>query len=173
MALATGMKPENININTKVGFALSDAEREKGANDADFRAFIGTPQNWVGDSKESIIERYKEFLDVEKEIARKVKRIFKSGLALGLKPMDLYELASSSSRAVEATRPGPSKYRATLPRDYTNKIWGNKYPVFLLGGGTRRKIVSEMKDRWGSIGKDNLLRDLDKITHDLNKDMGE
>ena len=173
MALATGMKPENININTKVGFALSDAEREKGANDADFRAFIGTPQNWVGDSRESIIERYKEFLDVEKEIARKVKRIFKSGLALGLKPMDLYELASSSSRAVEATRPGPSKYRATLPRDYTNKIWGNKYPVFLLGGETRRKIVSGMKDRWGSIGKDNLLRDLDKITHDLNKDMGE
>ena len=173
MAMATGMKPQNININTKVGFALSDADRQKGANSRKFNAYIGNAKNWSGDYRENIIQQYKEYLDEEKEIARKVKRIFKNGLTLGVDKRNLLDLASSISKSVEATKAGSGKYRASLPRKYVNKVWKNQYPVFYLSKDARRLIANSMKSRGISLDEDNLLQDLNKIAYDLNKDMGE
>ena len=173
MAMATGMKPQNININTKVGFALSDVDRQKGANSRKFNAYIGNAKNWSGDYRENIIQQYKEYLDEEKEIARKVKRIFKNGLTLGVDKRNLLDLASSISKSVEATKAGSGKYRASLPRKYVNKVWKNQYPVFYLSKDARRLIANSMKSRGISLDEDNLLQDLNKIAYDLNKDMGE
>jgi hypothetical protein len=173
IALATGMKPQNIDINTKVGFALSDADRQKDANSRKFNAYIDNAKNWSGNYRENIIEQYKEYLNEEKEIARKVKRIFKSGLTLGVDRRNLLDLASSISKSVEATKAGSGKYRAGLPRKYVNSIWGNRYPIFYLSKDARRKIANSMRSRGISLDEDNLLQDLNKIAYDLNKDMGD
>ena len=173
LAMTTGMKLQNIHVPSKVGFALVNTNRQRTANYREFTTLIENPHKWTEDYREDIVQKYKEYLTSENKIARKVKKILKYGLTLGIDVRNLRDLASTTSKSVEATTSGASKYRANFPRKYINSIWQNKYPISYLPEGIRRTIVNSMIKRDISIDKDNLLQDLRKIAEDVDQDMGD
>ena len=168
LGLVSGLKPQNVHIPSRVGFALSDAHREKSANTFKLNKFINNRQNWQDPNlRENLIEEYKNFLTKEKEIARRVKTIFGHGLTLGLNGETLSDLARGSFKGEAA---GPDKYKASFSNEYIKNIFHNEYPIKRLQGKALRIILNTLRDE-KVPGEDMIMRDLDSILQQENKNI--
>jgi hypothetical protein len=169
----SGMKQQNIHIPSKVGFALADAFRDRSANGREWTKYIGDHQNWgVLNYKENIIEKYKEYISGEKEVARKVRTIFGHGRTLGLTHGKLSDLATSFSKEVEATKAGPRKYRSKFPKDYIRELRNNNYPLKFIQGDTLELIKSSLSAKGiDPLSEASLFRELSMIMAEEFKDI--
>jgi hypothetical protein len=168
----SGIKQKNIHIPSKVGFAFSDADREKKANSSKFGKYIGDRQNWVRkDYKENIMQEYKDFINKEKEIARRVRTIYAHGTTLGLDRNKLLDLAISFDKSAEAVEAGPQKYRADLGKEYVASVISNHYPLSVLEGERRETIIRSLERQQG--GDMTLLHDMDRYYNSISRNMKE
>ena len=167
----SGMKPQNINISTKVGFALSDVYRDKSANSTKFNRFVDDPRNFEpSDYRENIVREYKDYVAKEKEIARRVKSIFGHARTLGIEGAKLTDLAISFSKAAKV---GEEKAKASFSEDYIKQIGENKYPISFVSEGILNKIRNTLRKKGVSPG-DNLITDLLNVIRQSNKErMGD
>ena len=166
LGLVSGLKPQNVHIPSRVGFALSDAHREKSANKFKLDTFINNRQNWQDPNlRENLIEEYKNFLTKEKETARRVKTIFGHGLTLGLNGETLSDLARGSFKGEAA---GPDKYKASFSTEYIKNIFNNEYPLKRLQGKALRTINNTLREE-KVPGGDMIMRDLNNILEQENK----
>ena len=163
----SGMKPQNINISTKVGFALSDVYRDKSANSTKFNRFVDNPQNFEpSDYRENIVREYKDYIAKEKEIARRVKSIFGHARKLGIEGAKLTDLAISFSKAAKV---GEEKAKASFSEEYIKQIGKDKYPISFVSEDILNKIRNTLRKKGVSPG-DNLITDLLNVIRQSNKD---
>ena len=168
----SGMKPQNIHIPSRVGFALVDANRERGIKKKKWTEYIGDPQNWAVDNyEENIIEKYKEHISEEKEVARRVRNILGHGKALGLTTGKLTDLATSFSKEIEVTKAGPKKYRANFARAYISELRNNRYPLKYIQGTTLETIKDSLRNKGiDPLSEGSLFRKLSMIMAEEFKD---
>ena len=169
----SGMKPQNIHIPSRVGFALVDANRERGIKSKKWTDYIGNPQNWAVDNyEENIIEKYKEHISEEKEVARRVRNILGHGRTLGLTPGKLTDLATSFSKEIEVTKAGPKKYRANFAGAYISELRNNRYPLKFIQGKTLETIKSSLRNKGiDPLSEGSLFRKLSMIMAEEFKDI--
>ena len=173
---ATGMKPKNIHVPSRVGFGLVDLNRSKAANRNIFNRDINNPQIWATNNyKETIIESYKKYLKDEREIARKVRTLVQHGATLGLEFNEIHDLATRYDKSISATYPGLSKYKARFSKEYMGSIYRNEYPIKIISDEVLGKVRSAVITR-GVADSDTLISDLIDIsakefrTKDMRKD---
>jgi len=164
----SGMKPEKIHIPSKVGFALSDVFRDKGANTTKFNKYIDNPQNFADPNyRENIVREYKEYIAKEKEIARRVKTIFGHGRTLGLNGTELVDLATTFDKRIKA---GEGKYKAAFSKKYIAQLINkDEYPISIVSDDMLRKIRNSLQNKGVGPG-DNLITDLVSIVRQENID---
>ena len=163
----SGMKPEKINISTKVGFALSGVFRDKGANTTEFNKFVGNRQNFEPlNYRENIVQKFKDYIAKEKEIARRVKTIFGHGRTLGLRPVEIVDLATTFDKRIKV---GEKKYKASFGQEYIAQINDGEYPISMPSEDILQEIRNTLQNKGVGPG-DNLITDLVSIVQQENKD---
>jgi hypothetical protein len=168
LAMTTGMKLQNIHIPSKVGFALSAQYRDKAANSTEFNRFVGNRQNFIGPNyRENIVQKYKEFIAKEKEIARRVKTIFEHGQTLGLGKAELVDLATTFDKRIKV---GEDRWKASFGKKYIAQINDKEYPLSFVSEEILQKIRNTLRDKGEPLQGDSLITDLLNVIRQENKD---
>ena len=169
LAMTTGMKLQNIHIPSKVGFALSAQYRDRSANS---KEFFNDPRMFEDPNyRENIVQKYKEFIAKEKEIARRVKTIFEHGRTLGLGKAELVDLATTFDKRLLV---GEDKWKASFGKRYIKQINNNEYPLPFVSEPILQKIRNTLQNKGEPLQGDSLITDLLNVMRQENKDrMGD
>jgi len=167
----SGMKPQNIHIPSKVGFALSDVFRDKGANSKKFNSFIGNAQTFADPNyRENIVREYKDYIAKEKEIARRVKTIFGHGRTLGLGKAELVDLATTFDKRIKV---GEKKYKASFGQEYIAQINDGEYPISIVSEDILQEIRNTLQNKGEPLEGDSLITDLLNIIRNEDRKIGD